>query len=136
RRTDLREERASTRDVRKVHRNALEDAARSLTGENLLLVGEQLREVYLDPAQRRRDGHAIRPRVESRRKVENCINTGRELPLYVLVEDERPHHPRPCVFCMHGHGGRDLLPTLACQPPRKGITKERVATLGLLRAEH
>src|SRR5690349_14415712 len=48
---DLREKRAAPGDVGEIHRNALENAARVLSRERLLLIREQLRQVDLDPAQ-------------------------------------------------------------------------------------
>src|SRR5689334_17913706 len=92
---DLREKRAAPGDVGEIHRNALENAARVLSRERLLLIREQLRQVDLDPAQGRRQRHAIGARVEAGRDVEYCINSRRQLALDVLIEDVRPHHPRP-----------------------------------------
>src|SRR4029078_6785417 len=106
-----------------------------LAGEYFLLVREELRQIDLDPAQRRRELHAIRPRVEPGGEIEYRINARAETARDVLIEEIRAHHPGPSVALVHGHRRPDLLAALTRQPPRQWIMEERVAPLRLTRAE-
>jgi hypothetical protein len=125
----LRRHGPSLRGVGEIRGLTRELAAGLLTGQPLLLVREDISEIHLDPAERRREREAIRPRIEARREVDDRVGTVLHPTEDHLVENRCPHDERPRHPARSAQGAEDLLAAFARERPRVRVAEQRVGPL-------
>jgi hypothetical protein len=112
----------------------LEPAARLFIGEVNFLQLDHLGVINFDPAERFRQIHPVGSRVEGGAKIENRIDPFADRLLDEVVDNDRPNH-QPGAKEGPRQRCQDFLAVIARKPGRERTAEERLAPLGLERAE-
>ena len=84
--------------VRQIQPHALEPANRFFVGEDFFFVVKDSGQVHFNPTKRGGKRHAVRPRVEAGREVDDRVRALRDLVHDVAVHDIGARNPRPSVL--------------------------------------
>jgi hypothetical protein len=121
--------------ARSVELDAIELAVRAFVGKAGFFQLDDMGVINLDPAQRFRQVHAVRPRIEAGAEIEDSVDALGDGFMNESVDDDRADHDRPGADKASRNRGQDIAAVVAGELGGERIAEQRVRPLRFERAE-